>query len=301
MRNKKFTIVANVFALPLEQVMLKACKLNAPFRRFSLISGLTATEKVIVIDETDGSAEPALFEGESLLETSSLYDVEDFDMTLSPNGWLVFDTSRTKIRECLFQLYKLIPNQKKFYRPTFIDHSPSLRVGLYHDIIDIATATVTYPPSLKIGHTIDGGGGGSFYYDVIPVPTKKSTWEILTILKDSDEYRDKLVCVISRHGYYYNIVNDGSDIAIRPSDGPIIDFLHLDCDAIIMDISESPLNGVRDSVCPSAQLGYEQFIYYITWKLSCQTLIEYRRLSKQLYVSALKDRQVSGFISVPKK
>lgn len=288
MRNKKFTIVANVFALPLEQVMLKACELNAPFRHFNLISGLTATEKVIVIDETDGLAEPTIFEGETLLETSSSYDVEDFDMTLSPNGWLVFDTSRTKIRECLFQLYKLIRGQTKFYRPTFIDHSPSLRVGLYHDVIDTLTATITYPPSLKIGHTIDGGGGGSFYYQVIPVPTKKSTWEILTILKDSDEYRDKLVCVISRYGYYYNIVNDGKDIAIRSSsaaEGPIIDFLHLDCDAIIMDIS------VMD---------YEQLIYFLTWKLSCNTLIEYRKADKQLYVSALKNRQVCGFISMPK-
>ncbi len=285
--NKKFTIVANVFALPLEQVMLKACKLHSPFRRFSLISGLTADEKVIVIDEGDGLAEPAIFEGESLLETSSSYDVEDFDMTLSPNGWLVFDSSRTKIRECLFQLYKLIPDQNKFYRPTFIDHSPSLRVGLYHDIIDIIPATITYSPSLHIGHTIDGGGGGSFYYQIIPVPTKKSTWDILTILKDSDEYRDKFICLISRHGYYYNIVKDGSETSIRSEtvEGPIIDFLHLSCDAIIMDVEHDV---------------YESLIYFLTWRLSCHSLIEYRKAHKQLYISALKNRRVTGFISVPK-
>jgi hypothetical protein len=320
----KFTIVSNVFVLPIEQVMLKVCAINAPFRRFKLIAGLTADEKVIVTDESDGSGIPAIFEGESLLETSASYDIDNFDLTISPNGWLVFDTSRTKIRECLFQIYKLIPEQTKFYRPTFIDHSLDLRIGMYYDIIDIMPAKIIYPTShdaLEIGRTIDGGGGGSFYYHIIPVPTKRSTWDIITILKNSEEYCNNIVCIISRYGYYYSIVKDESETSIQSSsDGPIIDFLHLDCDVIVFNnrlptIEPQLISDERSVRAPTslehepplyvgvrapASLEHEQFIYYLTWKLSCQNLITYIKKPMQLYTSILKDRQVSGFIETPK-
>lgn len=287
--NKKFSIVSNVFILPLEQVMLKVCALNAPFRKFNLIAGLTADEKVIITDETNGTEIPAIFEGESLLETSATYDIDNFDLTVSPNGWLVFDTSRTKIRECLFQIYKLIPEQKKFYRPTFIDHSLGCRVGMYYDIIYIMPATITYPITyhypIDIGRTISGGGGGSFYYHIIPVPTKKSTWELLCILKDSEEFCNQVNCIISRYGYYYSILKDGSETSIRSSDGPIIDFLHLDCDAIVFNNKHN---------------NYKDLIYYLTWKLSCHALIDHMKKPTQLYISSFKDRASSGFIEAPK-
>ncbi len=222
--NHKFTIVANPFTLPFEEVMLKISHMLPDADTFGFIGG-TETNGLNCIAE-----EGKLFKAKPFFVVSDRYDTEDFDLSMHPSGWLVFDHSRTKIREFLFKIYKVLRadgTQIKFYRPHFDDYSNGLRVGWPQEEITIKEKYInTYP---DVGRIFSGGGGGSGIYTVIPMPHTLSTFQILNIVM-ALKSREHIKYIITNNNYAYTI-SDSKPAILACEKAPIISFMktHYDC------------------------------------------------------------------------
>lgn len=225
--NSKFTIVANPFTLPFEEIMLLISEI--PNSDFGFIGGIDSTGRVCVPEEGK------LFRGKPLTFVSDSYDTEDFDLSLSPHGWLAFEESRTTIREYLFQIYKVLrttDKQTKFYRPTFNDYSPGLRVAYVDESeITIKRQNIKYEHTPRgIGSVFSGGGRTIEMLTVVPIPPTISTFQIIsTVLQITD--RDAIKYIITNKNYSYRFINKH----IESCSAPIIDFLETEYDCLLIE------------------------------------------------------------------
>ncbi len=234
--SQKFTLVANPFELPIEEVGLLAddyegfIGIMSHEGRFFEIS----TNKILENQDLHGelyegqkyahSTEPII---DKILHYVSMgiynYDYEDFDLKESPNGWLVYDQSRTKIREHLFQIYKKIKNQNSgstFNRPRFTDYSSQLRIGkpVLPIIIEERNYEIKNP---DIGRTFTGGGGCDNMLTILPIPEEYDALDAMAMFS-RHPCSSSIRCVISKQNYYYKT----KDSCIWPTDGPFIPFLN---------------------------------------------------------------------------
>ncbi len=227
--NSKFTIVANPFTLPFEEIMLHVSEI--PNDDFGFIGGIDSTGRVCVAEEEK------LFRGKPLTFVSSSYDTEDFDLSLSPNGWLVFEESRTTIREYLFQIYKVLragEYQHKFYRPKFENYSSSLRIGYVQgEDLTIKKQYIDYlhaPNSRGIGSVFSGGGRTQEFLTVLPIPSHISTFQLMSIVLQLTN-RECIKYIITSNNYSYRFNNRH----VERCAAPIIEFLKTEYDCLLIE------------------------------------------------------------------
>jgi hypothetical protein len=199
---------------------------------FGFIGGIDTTGRVCVPEEGK------LFRGKPLTFVSDSYDTEDFDLSLSPNGWLAFEESRTTIREYLFQIYKVLragEYQHKFYRPKFEDYSSSLRIAYVHgeDII-IKQKQIEYIhtplKSGSIGSIFSGGGRSQEFLTVLPIPAHISTFQIMSVVFQLTN-RECIKYIITSKNYSYRFNNRH----IERCAAPIIEFLKTEYDCLLIE------------------------------------------------------------------
>ncbi len=220
MTSNKFTLVANPFPLPIEEVGLIGSDINKP----SGFVGIMGPEgRFFEPGCTDSDEKGLHYVSIGLYE----YDIEDYDLTESPHGWLIYDQSRTKIREHLFQIFKKIKNKSpgaKFNRPRFSDYSSTIRIGSVAStniIIEPATYNINSDRYERIGHTFDGGGACDNMLTVLPIPEEYDVMDVLGMLS-RHPLTSSIRCIISKHNYYYKV----RDSHVWPTDGPHIPFLN---------------------------------------------------------------------------
>jgi hypothetical protein len=225
-KNNKFTIVANPFVLPFEEIMLMISQI--PNDTFGFIGGIDAAGKICVPEDRK------LYRGKPLHVVSDSYDTEDFDLSLSPYGWFAFEESRTTIREYLFQIYKILRSfdeQLRFYRPKFEDYSDNLRVAYVQgDIITIKPHEIPEYNPEKIGYVFSGGGGTREFLTVLPIPNTYCTFEIIgAVLQSSAKHFVKYI--VTSHNYSYRFCNK----YIESCPAPIINFLESAYDCLLIE------------------------------------------------------------------
>ena len=233
----KFTIVANPFELPIEEVGLMADLegfigiMSSEGRFFEINTNEilnSDNDEVHKLELYNGhhyaiSTEPK--PDKKLYYVSiglSEYDYEDYDLKESPNGWLLYDQSRTKIREHLFQIFKKIKHQNpglKFNRPRFSDYSRALRIGKTRDLF-IEERKINIIND-DIGATFTGGGGFNNMLTVIPIPEEYDAIDVLARFS-RHPCTSSIRCIISKHNYHYKV----QDSHIWPTDGPYTPFLN---------------------------------------------------------------------------
>ncbi len=202
--NKKFTIVANPFSLPFEEIMLKISYMLPLADDLGFIGGIDVNGFHCIADNGK------LFKSKLFTLIDDNYDTDDFDLSMHPSGWLAFDQSRTKIREFLFKVYKVLRNdnlQMRFYRPKFDNYSHAIRVGWPEEEIQITEKYIDYDYEVKdhgIGTLFSGGGGGSGIYTVLPMPQTLSVFQILSQLITLDS-KDHIKYIITNSNYVYKI------------------------------------------------------------------------------------------------
>lgn len=246
--NHKITLVANPFRKPLEEIVSKLSLIPFIKRTHNFLHGITADG--ISIQPTEylngklnrrypkirtpdlyylPGQEP--FKHGFTIDSSTMHYPTDF--SISPNGWLVFDSSRTKIREILFQIYKMFSDIKSFPKIHWIEENTDLRIGFSEDEqFDIIPNPLPNIPSKRV---INGGGGMGNSVVLIPVPPRNSTMHtIKTIMEWSDT--KSIIGLITRNNYAYTFDESG---IIQPWIGPNISFMDLkyDCIAITKEFN----------------------------------------------------------------
>lgn len=226
--NNKFTLVSNPFTLPFEEIMILTSYIND---YDGYIGGIDGSERVCVPE--DGK----LFRGKHLTVVSYEYDTEDFDLSLSSNGWLVFQDSRTKIREYLFQIYKVLRSRGKqfqFHRPSFEDYSDNLRIGyIKSDEPTIIKNTIHYSQEERgIGSIFSGGGRSTEYLTVLPIPPHITTFDIICHVLTLECGKEHIKYIITSNNYSYRFNTRGY---IESCSAPIIEFLHTEYDCLLIE------------------------------------------------------------------
>ncbi len=227
--NNKYTIVANPFTLPFEELMLRISYMLPEADKFGFIGGIDYKGFFCIAEEGK------LYKAKPFTTVSHKYDTEDFDLTMHPTGWLAFEQSRTKIREFIFRIYKKfrsIDFQEKFYRPKFEDYTDGLRVGWPEEEITIRENIVDYGRDEdRIGSVFSGGGGGDGIYTVLPMPNNLSVFEIFRHAM-SLHHKEHVKYIITNNNYAYTIHNS----YIEPCDkAPIIDFTKTQYTCLIIE------------------------------------------------------------------
>lgn len=234
---KSFTLVANPFDLPLEEVGLIAEDkegfvgiMSSQGRFFEL-----STNEILNIHHGERQE---LYEGQHYaLSTESLpekvlhyisigvydYEYEDYDLGESVNGWLVYDQSRTKIREHLFQIFKKIKQKNPgmtFNRPRFSTYSMQLCIGkpVLPVIMEERSLNIK---NLDIGTTFTGGGACDNMLTILPIPEEYDALDAMAIFS-RHPCASSIRCIISKQNYLYKVRSS----SIWLTDGPYTPFLN---------------------------------------------------------------------------
>ena len=266
MSNSRLTVVANPFKKPIEEVVSKLSYIPFIISRHKFFYGIAQNGMVIIpTEKTDSHAEKDFqtFKGRPKLRSADLYFLPgeepfvhgfqidptnnfseemqscyDINLSLNPNGWLVFNTSRTKIREILFQIYKMFADIHTFPKIEWNEYPHSLRMGISatDDILDDINIIPNALPKITTSRVIKGGGGGGNAITLLPVPPRNNTLDTIQAVLSWDT-KHLVEGIITRHNYAYKFSNN----IIVPWTGPNVAFMNLsyDCLVISRDVSAS--------------------------------------------------------------
>ncbi len=256
MSNNKLTFVKNPFNKPIEEVVSKLSYIPFIRRCHKFLHGISSDGIIIVPTEYSSENDFKASKGRPKLRSADLFFLpgaepfihgfqidttkstvnyeldDDIDLT---DEYLVFNSSRTKIREILFQLYKMFKDLQKFPKIYWNEHSTTIRIGrdnISFTIDDDIPDPKNPLPIIPTERVLHGGGGMGNAITLVPVPPRNTTLETIQAVIEWQEKQDKNIIegIITRHNYAYKFRSN----TLVPWTDVNIAFLKLPYDCLVI-------------------------------------------------------------------
>ncbi len=262
MSNNKLTLVTNPFKKPIEEIVAKLSYIPFIRSRHKFLHGISSDGTIVIPAEYSSENDFKIFKGRPKLRTADLFflpgeepfvhgfqiDTEcstvnyslndDINLSANTDGWLVFNSSRTKIREILFQIYKMFQDIKKFPKIYWNEHSSSIRMGYDSLILEDDSPEPETPeknplPIIPCKRVLNGGGGMGNAITLLPVPPRNTTLDtIQAVIEWQNKNQNNIIeGIITRHNYAYKFQSN----TMVPWTDVNIAFLELSYDCLVIN------------------------------------------------------------------